>query len=94
MTYKEFQESSLKSKPLTSQQLLARQLMVVRGMSMDKANGIVSEYPTFGCLMAAYGNLNCENDRRKLLSDLTFGSDEKKIGASISNAVAQFFEPF
>lgn len=72
---------------MTVRDMLIRQLLQLRGLSIQKAFAIVNQYPSPKLLMNAFkmsGNPN-------LLANLTYGTPVKKVGPIISKTLFQLY---
>lgn len=91
MTFKEFNLSSTKNKVMKVSDMFVKQLLQLHGISVDKALAIVSKYPTPRLLKFAYDA--CENAKgaEGLLSNIEFGTLNKKVGPVISTTIYQLY---
>ncbi|KAG5898581.1 hypothetical protein JTB14_016593 [Gonioctena quinquepunctata] len=90
MTFEEFNQSSVKNKPMTVSDLFVKMLIQLKGMSVDRALAIVEVYPTPVLLQRAYSE-NPGDKGEKLLAQIEFGKYKKKIGPLLSKTVHQLF---
>ncbi|KAJ8956768.1 hypothetical protein NQ314_006642 [Rhamnusium bicolor] len=90
MTFKEFNRSSSKNKPLKVSDLFVKMLIQIKGMSVDRAIAIVQQYPTPTILRKAYED-NTGIKGEKLLAQIQFGDYKKTIGPVLSKTVYQLF---
>ncbi|CAH0558741.1 unnamed protein product [Brassicogethes aeneus] len=90
MTFKEFNQSSIKNKKITVKDLFIKSLLQIRGMSVEKALAIVEKYPSPRMLFEEY-KLISESSGEKLLANLQFSSSKKNLGAVLSKTVYQLF---
>lgn len=67
-----------------------KQLLQLKGVSVDKALAIVDKYPTPHSLMSAYKEVGAK-EGEKLLSTITYGKLSKKIGLVISRTLYQLY---
>ncbi|KAJ8961777.1 hypothetical protein NQ318_021378 [Aromia moschata] len=90
MTFKEFNKTSSKNKPLMVSDLFVKMLVQIKGMSVEKALAIVGKYPTPTALKKAYDE-NPGKKGEKLLAQIEFGDGKKSIGQVLSKTVHQLF---
>nr|XP_023012458.1 crossover junction endonuclease MUS81 [Leptinotarsa decemlineata] len=90
MTFKEFNETSLKNKATTVTELFVKMLVQVKGISVEKALAIVEVYPSPSLLLKAYLE-NEDVKPEKLLEQIQFGKYKKKIGPALSKIVSDLF---
>ncbi|KAF5301832.1 hypothetical protein FQA39_LY10617 [Lamprigera yunnana] len=90
MSFAEFNKSSSKSHNFKVKELFIRQLLQLKGMSVEKALAIVEKYPTPLLLYRAYQNISQSCDEN-LLANLQYGKLNKKIGPVISKVVHKLF---
>jgi crossover junction endonuclease MUS81 len=74
---------------LRVQDLFMKQLLQLHGVSVEKAQAIVGQYPTPRVLMAAYQAKGSAGE--KLLSNIQYGSLDRLIGPVISRTIHQFY---
>lgn len=67
-----------------------KQLLQLKGISVDKALGIVEKYPTPRSLIFAYRD-NRGVKGEQLLSNIPYGKLRKNIGPVISKTVYQLY---
>ncbi|KAK5649653.1 hypothetical protein RI129_000682 [Pyrocoelia pectoralis] len=91
LTFMEFNQGASKSRDFKVQELFVRQLLQLKGMSVDKALAIVEKYPTPRLLYMAYEETT-ESDGENLLSALHYGEVNKKVGAVTSKVIYQLFK--
>ncbi|OQR69794.1 hypothetical protein BIW11_12049 [Tropilaelaps mercedesae] len=90
MTWREFNDASTKRRKLCMRQALTRALMVLRGVSLEKALSIVSTYPTIASLVTAYEQIDEPKQREALLADLRCPISGRRLGPALSKAVYRF----
>lgn len=70
--------------------LFVKQLLQLKGVSVDKALGIVEKYPTPISLISAYrDNLGVKGE--KLLATVPYGKQRKNIGPALSKTIYQLY---
>lgn len=90
LNFKDFNKGASKTKSFRVKDIFARQLLQLKGVSVDKALSIVEEYPSPKLLKIKYDQLsNVQGE--KLLASITFGSLKKFIGPVISKTVYQLY---
>ena len=88
LTFQHFNESSKKTKDLTVGEVFAKMLLRMKGLSVEMAQAIVSQYPTPRDLLNAYNNCDSVPDKVKVITDLTYGMENKrKIPKSVAEAL-------
>ena len=88
LTFAHFNETSRKSKALSVGEAWAKMLLRMKGLSVEMAQAIVSHYPTPRHLLDAYSCCQTAAEKTKLLSDLTYGMENKrKIPKSVAEAL-------
>ncbi|KAB0796242.1 hypothetical protein PPYR_10303 [Photinus pyralis] len=90
MTFTEFNQGASKTHDFKVQELFIRQLLQLKGMSVDKALAIVEQYPTPRHLNMAYQEKG-GSVGQNLLATLQHGKVNKKVGAIISKVIYQLF---
>lgn len=70
--------------------MFVRQLLQLKGVSVDRAVAIANRYSTPKLLRAAYAE-GTQNEGEKLLSSIKYGSAQKNIGIVISRSVYQLY---
>ena len=72
--------------------MFIRQLMQLKGLSLDKALAIVDKYPTPKLLSSAYEELDDDTQQAELLlADIRIWNSNKKIGPVISKMLHAFY---
>lgn len=69
--------------------MFAKQLIQLHGLSAEKAQGIVSRYPTLGILIDALQRAG--TNATMLLSNLEYGKAKKKLGPALSALLARHY---
>ena len=88
LTFNAFNFSNRKTQTLCLNEALAKHLMHIKGVGVDKALAIANEYPTIAALMTAYMKLPME-EGKKMLANIEFGEKKRKIGSQISEKIFQ-----
>lgn len=70
-------------------EMFIRQLLQLKGMSVEKAMAIVERYGTPKVLIASLQS--CEKNGEQLLADIEVGDKKRQLGHSISKAVYQLY---
>lgn len=70
--------------------MFVKQLLQLKGVSVDKALAIVEKYPTPRSLMLEYRD-NAGVKGEKLLSTIPYGKLRKNIGPTISKTIYQLY---
>ncbi|XP_065114924.1 probable crossover junction endonuclease EME2 [Paramisgurnus dabryanus] len=70
-------------------QVWTRQIQQLKRVSVPTAKSVSTAYPSPSLLMQAYEDLPSEEERRKLLADLTVGSGakERRVGPDVSGRI-------
>ncbi|XP_046392978.1 crossover junction endonuclease MUS81 isoform X2 [Ischnura elegans] len=89
MSLSEFNKSSIKCKDLTVSQMFVRQLLQIRGLSVEKAQAIVDKYPTPSDLCRAYSDEPAEKQIR--LANIPFGPNRRMIGPTLSKVLSDLY---
>lgn len=87
MTYRNFNENSVKIRNFTISEMFVRHLVQLHGLSVEKASAIIEKYPTPHSLMEAYKYGGDEN----LLTLITVGKSGRKIGPVISKTLHKMY---
>ncbi|ODM90547.1 Crossover junction endonuclease MUS81 [Orchesella cincta] len=91
MFFSDFNDSSVKKMNFKIKEMFARQLMRLKGLSVDKAYAIIQKYPTVDHLLNAYSECETDKQKEKLLANISFGLGGRKIGPSISSKVSRLY---
>lgn len=91
ITFDEFGRVAEKNKDLTSRELFSKHLVVLAGVSADRAFAIVEKYPTPEMMMRAYDKLGTVKEKEDLLKDLKCGLSRRKLGPTISKMFSQLY---
>ncbi|XP_046832753.1 crossover junction endonuclease MUS81 isoform X1 [Vespa crabro] len=88
MKFEEFNKAASKLKNFNVRQMFIRQLLQLKGMSVDKALAIVECYPTPLILINALHKSNCG---QTLIANIQYGQQKRQIGPAISKTVYLFY---
>lgn len=91
MEFEEFNRASTKKGDPTVQEIFVKQLLQLKGLSVDKAIAITDLYPTPNALISAFKNCFEKKDGENLLSNIIHGPLKKPIGPAISKTVYQLY---
>ncbi|XP_057671379.1 crossover junction endonuclease MUS81 [Diorhabda carinulata] len=89
ISFKEFNQNSLKNKPTKVTDLFIKMLIQLHGVSVDKALVIVERFPTPALLKKAYDECEDETSKETLLADVKCGN--RKLGLALSRTLYQLF---
>ncbi|EEZ99114.1 crossover junction endonuclease MUS81 [Tribolium castaneum] len=89
MRFADFNISSSKTRHFKIKEMFVKQLLKIKGVSVEKALAVVEKYQTPKNLKLAYSEIS-EVEGEKLLSTLQFGAN-KKFGPVLSKTVYKFF---
>ena len=89
--FQEFNESSVKTKAMNVQEMMAKLLVQIQGMTAEKAAALIQVYPTPSSLYDAYSLCVTERERDSLLSGIKYGSMQRKINDTLSKQVYTLF---
>ncbi|XP_057324119.1 crossover junction endonuclease MUS81 [Microplitis mediator] len=89
MEFNEFNQSSSKTKVYSVKEMFIRQLLQLKGLSLERALAIVNVYPTPFLLKEAFIEAGAEGD--KLLANLTFGRVNRKLGPVLSKILYKLY---
>lgn len=90
MEFKTFNRSAVKQRRCTVRETFIKQLLVLKGLSVDIALEITKSYPTPTDLLRKYQESN-KTEGESLLSRITIGDLKRKIPAPVSKAIYQFY---
>lgn len=91
MTFKFFNMSSMKTKALTVTETFIKVLLQLKGVSVEKALAITSEYRTPKSLIDAYQK--CDGDSGMLLlANLKYGCKPRNVGPKVSKSIYHLFQ--
>ncbi|KAK2576055.1 hypothetical protein KPH14_007396 [Odynerus spinipes] len=88
MKFEEFNKAASKLKNFSVCQMFVRQLLQLKGMSIDKALAIVQSYPTPLTLINALQKSDCGET---LIATIQYGQQKRQIGPAISKTVYLFY---
>lgn len=91
MTLNEFNLCAEKITNFTSQEMFIKHLLKFKGLSVAKAKAIVNYYPTVTALLEAYELCETEKEKEFLLSEITYGNFERKLGPNLSRKIYRFY---
>ena len=74
-------------------ELFAKQLMVLAGISADRAYSIVEQFPAPEVLMRKYDALGSVKEREEMLKDVKCGLTQRKLGLALSKMLSQLYCP-
>lgn len=89
--FKEFAKASTKSKDPTVGEIFIKQLLQLKGLSVEKALAIAEVYPTPQKLFKAYQRCPFQKEAECLLADIQYGPLKRTIGTVISKTIYQLF---
>lgn len=87
ISFKTFSSGSAKNKNMTVRDMLIRQLLQIRGLSVHKAFAIVEQYPSPKLLLNAFKR----SGNPLLLANISYGIPIKTVGPAISKTLFQIF---
>ncbi|XP_066248674.1 crossover junction endonuclease MUS81 isoform X2 [Euwallacea similis] len=90
ITFKEFNESSMKNEKIDVTDLFVKMLIQIKGMSVGRALAVTQKYPTPLALKSTYKEISPEMGE-KLLSAIKYGPYGKQLGAALSKSVYNIF---
>ncbi|XP_043486854.1 crossover junction endonuclease MUS81 [Polistes fuscatus] len=88
MNFEEFNKAASKLKNFNVRQMFVRQLLQLKGMSVDKALAIVECYPTPLMLINA---LHTSDYGQALIANIQYGLQKRLIGPALSKTVYLFY---
>uniref|UniRef100_A0A336LYJ3 Crossover junction endonuclease MUS81 n=1 Tax=Culicoides sonorensis TaxID=179676 RepID=A0A336LYJ3_CULSO len=91
MEFNEFNKASTKKGDPTIQEIFIKQLLQLKGLSVDKAMAITDVYPTLKALYSAYKFCTDKKEAENLLSNIIYGPLKKSIGPAISKTIYQLY---
>ncbi|CAD1472643.1 unnamed protein product [Heterotrigona itama] len=89
MVFEEFNKAASKQKVFKVNEMFVRQLLQLKGMSIDKALAIVEHYSTPQLLIEAFRESSCNGEL--LLANIEFGDKKRLIGPTISKTIYQLY---
>ncbi|CAH1792081.1 unnamed protein product, partial [Owenia fusiformis] len=91
MTFTEFNESSIKTKVSSVRQMFGKHLMMIHGLTNEKASAIVEKYPTPSDLFDAFEACSTVKEKETLLAPIKFGNANRCIGVAMSKQVYMLY---
>jgi len=89
--FSDFCQNTMKMKGLTVGETFTKMLMSIHGMSCQKAAAITNVYGTPCQLRKAYSTLTTEDEKRRLLSKIKIGPQQRNLGIALSSVVFRLF---
>nr|XP_033334596.1 crossover junction endonuclease MUS81 [Megalopta genalis] len=89
MEFEEFNKAASKQKVFKVNQMFIRQLLQLKGVSVDKAVAIVEHYPTPKVLVNAFQQ--SDSNGELLISNIQSGNKKQVLGSIISKAIYQLY---
>lgn len=90
MDFDKFNKAAVKQRKCTVRETFIKQLLVLKGLSVDIALEITNNYSTPMELCGAYRQLS-KNDGEHLLTALTIGDLKRKIPTNVSKTIYQVY---
>lgn len=90
LEFEAFNQGSVKQKKLTVRETFIKQLLSLKGLSVDMALEITKYYPTPSHLYEKYLTLN-QSDGENLLTKITIGELKRKIPSPVSKVIYHFY---
>jgi len=90
LEFEAFNQSSVKQRKLTVRETFIKQLLTLKGLSVDIALEVTKYYPTPSHLFNAYKNLT-KSEGETLLSKITIGDLKRKIPSTISKIIYSYY---
>ncbi|XP_054751441.2 crossover junction endonuclease MUS81-like [Lytechinus pictus] len=91
LTFREFNESSVKNKETTVTETFAKHLLQFNGMTAEKALALTQLYQTPSDLMRAYESCSLPSDQEKMLAKIKYGHSQRNMGPALSKLVYQLY---
>uniref|UniRef100_A0A8C5L327 Crossover junction endonuclease MUS81 n=1 Tax=Jaculus jaculus TaxID=51337 RepID=A0A8C5L327_JACJA len=91
LTFSDFNTGAMKNKAQSVQEVFARQLMQVRGLSGEKAAALLDRYSTPASLLAAYDACATPKEQEMLLSTVKCGRLQRNLGPALSRTLSQLY---
>lgn len=91
MEFEEFNKASTKKGDPTVKEIFVKQLLQLKGLSVDKAIAIADVYPTPRALISSYKSYSLQKDGENLLSNIIHGPLKKTVGLAISKTIYQLY---
>lgn len=90
LEFEKFNQSAVKQRKCTVRETFIKQLLALKGLSVDIALEITKFYPTPRDLYQSYRRMS-KADGESLLSKLTIGDLKRKIPAPVSKSIYYFY---
>lgn len=90
MNFNEFNEYSLKTRPLTVRELFAKQLLQLHSITPEKAFAIVDAFSTPNKFMKIVHSKNCK-EIEELISKIKFGPTKRFVCSRYMSFIPYFF---
>ncbi|KAL7027913.1 hypothetical protein ACKWTF_005654 [Chironomus riparius] len=90
LEFEAFNQSSVKQRKFTVRETFIKQLLTLKGLSVDIALEITKYYPTPSHLFNAFKDLS-KSEGETLLSKITIGDLKRKIPSTISKNIYSYF---
>ncbi|KAI5278121.1 Crossover Junction Endonuclease Mus81 [Manis pentadactyla] len=91
LTFNDFNAGAIKNKAQSVQDVFARQLMQVRGVSGEKAAALVDRFSTPASLLAAYDSCATPKEQEMMLSTIKCGQLQRNLGPALSRTLSQLY---
>lgn len=85
-----FNQGSVKQRKLTVRETFIKQLLSLKGLSVDIALEITKYYPTPSHLFEKFSTLS-QLDGENLLTKITIGDLKRKVPAPVSKTIYHFY---
>ena len=91
LTVNEFSCESQKMTNFTAKEMFVRSLLRFHGATLEKCKAITNVHSTLANLLSAYDECESVKAKEQLLSSISFGLEEKKIGSTLSKSIFTYF---
>ncbi|KAI5943707.1 Crossover junction endonuclease MUS81 [Manis javanica] len=91
LTFNDFNSGAIKNKAQSVQEVFARQLMQVCGVSVEKAAALVDRFSTPASLLAAYDSCATPKEQEMMLSTIKCGQLQRNLGPALSRTLSQLY---
>ncbi|KAK2500072.1 hypothetical protein MC885_010472 [Smutsia gigantea] len=91
LTFDDFNAGAIKNKAQSVQEVFARQLMQVHGVSGEKAAALVDRFSTPASLLAAYDSCATPKEQEMMLSTIKCGQLQRNLGPALSRTLSQLY---
>ncbi|XP_036851281.1 crossover junction endonuclease MUS81 isoform X6 [Manis javanica] len=91
LTFNDFNSGAIKNKAQSVQEVFARQLMQVCGVSGEKAAALVDRFSTPASLLAAYDSCGTPKEQEMMLSTIKCGQLQRNLGPALSRTLSQLY---